>query len=146
MSAVKRSKNPRKKTQRDSSAIMRAIKSQNTGPERKVRSLLFSLGYRYRIHLKGIPGRPDIAFPKTIFVHGCFWHQHPAKTCPLRKTPRSNLDYWLPKLARNKARDLEQERALKQMGWKVLAIWECELGNLERVGKRVLRFLKGKTP
>ena len=86
------------------------------------------MGYRYRLHRKDLPGKPDLAFPgrrKVIFVHGCFWHQH---ACPRgARSPKSSRDYWIPKLKRNKQRDAENQSRLREMGWKVLVIWECEM-------------------
>lgn len=111
------------------SANMRAIRSKNTAPELLVRRLLREIGFRgYRLHRKDLPGKPDIAFigrKKAIQIHGCFWHGH---DCPegLRQ-PRSRLEYWLPKITRNKERDAGHLSALEEGGWGVLVIWECEL-------------------
>lgn len=122
--------------------IMQAVKSQNTGLEMIVRRLTHGMGYRYRLHRKDLPGRPDLAFPrrrKVIFVHGCFWHQH---DCPKgNRLPRTNQDYWIPKLRRNKLRDEEQKKRLCQMGWSVLVIWECETKNLDALSQRIRTFL-----
>ena len=111
------------------SRIMRAIKSKNTAPELVVRRLLHSLGYRFRLHRTDLPGKPDIVLPKhkaVIFVHGCFWHQHPSADCRNAQVPRSNNAYWAPKLAGNVARDGEAVRLLVMLGWRVLIVWECE--------------------
>ena len=127
------------------SRIMRAIRNKNTKPELIIRKSLFALGYRYRIHPKHLPGKPDLSFPskkKAIFVHGCFWHQHAAKTCPIRVVPSSNTQYWGPKLLRNAARDREHTAALRKLGWNVLVIWECELRRDEqKTLSKIERFL-----
>src|ERR1035438_3891223 len=99
--------------------IMQSVGTRDTGPELKVRRLLFSLGYRYRLNAKKLPGRPDIVFPgrmKAIFVHGCFWHGH---GCRKGRAPKSRIEYWKPKLKNNRRRDLAQSRALKTLGWSV---------------------------
>lgn len=111
------------------SRIMRAVRSHDTGPELAIRHLLRDLGFRgYRTHRKEIPGKPDIAFigqKKAIFVHGCFWHGHACQHGA--NAPKSNQHYWLPKIARNKARDEANGAKLALLGWSVLTIWECEL-------------------
>lgn len=107
---------------------MRRIKSKDTGPEWIVRRAVWRLGFRYRVHRKDLPGRPDLAFgpmKKVIFVHGCFWHQH-SPDCADSRMPKSNLKYWEPKLRRNQERDTHAIAALTTMGWRVLVIWECE--------------------
>jgi len=108
--------------------IMASIRGKNTIPEVFVRSKLHRLGYRFRLHPNHLPSRPDIIFPRlklAIWVHGCFWHQHP--DCLSARTPRTRTAYWGPKLARNVERDTEKAEALKAMGWRVHVIWECEL-------------------
>ena len=124
---------------------MAAIKSTGTKPELLVRSLVHGMGYRYRLHAKDLPGKPDLVFrprKKVIFVHGCFWHQHPKQSCRDGRAPKSNLGYWAAKLARNVARDAQHLAALKEMGWRVLVIWECEaLGEDEKLARRIARFL-----
>ena len=107
---------------------MQNIRSTNTRPECLVRKFLFSQGFRYRKHDKRYPGTPDIVLPKyktVIFVHGCFWHMHEGHSCFVM--PKSNTDYWKPKLERNKARDAENIRKLEAMGWNVIVVWECSL-------------------
>ena len=107
---------------------MARIKSRDTKPEEIVRKFLFSKGFRYRKNDKRFPGKPDIVMPKhqtVILVHGCFWHCH--EGCPDFVHPKSNQDYWLPKLKRNRLRDAENISQLKEMGWRVIIIWECEL-------------------
>lgn len=106
---------------------MRRIRSRGTEPERRVRQIAHSLGLRFRLHRKGLPGTPDLVFvrhKKIILVHGCFWHQH--KDCRYARLPRTRQDYWLPKLARNIQRDAENRAALEAQGWQVLEIWECQ--------------------
>jgi DNA mismatch endonuclease (patch repair protein) len=124
------------------SANMRAIKSKGMKPELVVRKLAHTLGYRYRLHRKDLPGKPDLAFiskRKAIFVHGCFWHQH--ADCREGRPPRSNEKYWLPKLQRNVQRDADSVAQLEDSGWEVLTIWECETGNRELLGSRLITFL-----
>lgn len=106
---------------------MRAVKSKNTGPEMIVRRFLHAAGLRYRLHDSRLPGKPDLVFPSrrvALFVHGCFWHQHP--NCPAAARPKSSSDYWTRKLDGNVARDALHQSALKAAGWTVLVIWECE--------------------
>ena len=126
------------------SAVMRANKKRDTRPELAVRKLIHSLGYRYRLYARNLPGSPDIVFrsrQRVIFVHGCFWHQHNDRQCPLRTHPRSNTSYWGPKLRRNRLRDRSNERAIAKLGWKSLVIWECELGDPSILSRRLIAFL-----
>lgn len=126
------------------SANMSGIRSAGTKPELQVRRTSYRLGYRFRLHRSDLPGRPDLVFAgrrKVIFVHGCFWHQHPLAGCKLAHAPRSNLGYWRPKLARNIARDSEHIGRLKADGWRVLVIWECETKDDRRLTTRLCRFL-----
>jgi len=107
---------------------MSQIKATDTKPEMIVRKFLYANGFRYRLHVKDLPGKPDLVLPKynsVIFVHGCFWHAHEA--CEDFVMPKSRVDYWKPKLLGNKKRDEENYEKLKQLGWCVLEIWECEL-------------------
>jgi len=125
----------------DRSANMRAIRSKDMLPELKVRSLAHRLGYRFRLHRKDLPGKPDLVFAsrrKVIFVHGCFWHSHDCKSAHV---PKSNQAYWGPKLERNKTRDGKNIEALRAEGWQSLVIWECETGDEGRVKKRLKTFL-----
>ena len=111
----------------DRSANMRAIKSQDTRPEMIVRRLACALGYRYRLHPKDIPGKPDIVFParrKVIFVNGCFWHAHDCRRG--YRQPKNNSAYWGAKIDRNRKRDIRVKDALRDTGWDVLTVWECE--------------------
>ncbi len=121
---------------------MRAVKDKDTGTEMTVRRLVHSMGYRYRLHRKDLPGKPDLVFGprrKVIFVHGCFWHGHTCKRGD--RTPKKNRRYWTKKIGRNKERDQEHVSALKAKGWRVLVIWECETKDTERLGKRVRAYL-----
>lgn len=121
---------------------MSRIKGKDTKPELIVRSLIHRMGYRYRLHRKGLPGRPDLVFAKrrkAIFIHGCFWHRH--EGCHLARLPKSRLDFWLPKLEANAARDKEVEQRLAELGWKVLTIWECEVKEEEALASRIRAFL-----
>jgi DNA mismatch endonuclease (patch repair protein) len=123
---------------------MRRIKSGNTKPELLVRKLVHALGYRYRLHRRDLPGKPDLTFAsrrKVIFVHGCFWHGHGIGECPDRRRPKSNLSYWNPKLARNQQRDQQTQAALEQAGWQVLVIWDCETGSREALAAKLTAFL-----
>jgi DNA mismatch endonuclease (patch repair protein) len=107
---------------------MQAVKSKNTAPELFLRKILHARGYRYRIHRRDLAGCPDLVFPsrrKVIFVHGCFWHGH---DCPRgSRLPKSNLEYWGPKIARNRTRDKTNLTSLQAAGWKVCEVWECQL-------------------
>ncbi|HLY23518.1 MAG TPA: DNA mismatch endonuclease Vsr [bacterium] len=130
------------------SANMRAIKSKNMVPEMEVRSLVHRMGYRYRLHAKELPGKPDLVFPrlrKIIFVHGCFWHKHKASTCRIARIPKSNVAYWLPKLERNRLRDNKACSVLRRHGWEVLIVWECQINRHQGLANRVERFLKSST-
>jgi DNA mismatch endonuclease (patch repair protein) len=127
----------------DRSANMRAIRSTGMKPELTVRSLVHKLGYRFRLHRKDLPGKPDLVFParrKVIFVHGCFWHSH---TCQMAHVPKSNLQYWLNKLEKNRARDALHIRELETLGWSVLILWECETKNEDAMSARLTQFLSG---
>ncbi|MDP1737431.1 MAG: DNA mismatch endonuclease Vsr [Caulobacter sp.] len=109
-------------------SVMRRVKSRDTGPEKTVRRLLTSLGVRYRLHRKDLPGKPDIVMAGrrlAIFVHGCFWHGHDCARGA--RVPQQNRDYWLAKVGRNRDRDAANRAALEAAGWRVEAVWECEL-------------------
>ena len=124
---------------------MRAIRSKGMKPEMIVRSITYRMGFRYRLHRSDLPGKPDLVFPdrrKAIFVHGCFWHQHTAKTCKITRIPKSNLEYWIPKLERNNARDKKNRSALRKLGWDVLIVWECQLKNQGKISVRIESFLE----
>jgi DNA mismatch endonuclease (patch repair protein) len=127
----------------DRSANMRAIQSKGTRPELEVRRLVYRMGYRYRLHAQGLPGKPDLVFAslrKVIFVHGCFWHGH--ETCKDAHTPKSNQGYWGPKLEGNRTRDQRNIGALAAKGWEVLIVWECETESHEKLKKKLLDFLR----
>lgn len=134
---------PRFATAAELSARMRRTRKTDTKPELLVRRLVHSLGFRYRLHRRDLPGPPDLVFPrlhKVIFVHGCFSHQH---DCPLgRKQPSANPDYWLPKLARNVARDTRTQARLVELGWDVLAIWECQARKSLPLSSLIATFLQ----
>lgn len=123
---------------------MRAIRSKDTKPEMAVRRLAHAMGYRFRLHREDLPGKPDMVFPSrhaVIFVHGCFWHLHPDPDCKGARRPKSNTDYWHPKLTRNQTRDAEHEAALLAEGWRVLVIWECQTKDETALKQRLLAFL-----
>lgn len=106
---------------------MRAVRSRNTSPEILVRKILFARGFRFRLHVRALPGIPDIVLAKhraVIFVHGCFWHGH---DCHLFKTPQTRTDFWMGKIAGNRERDARHAEALAASGWRVLTVWECSL-------------------
>lgn len=122
---------------------MSLIRGRDTGPEKIVRRLAWGMGYRYRLHLKKLPGKPDLVFigrQKVIFVHGCFWHQH--KKCRQYVMPRTRLEFWLPKLKSNSQRDAMIRRRLRNAGWRVLVVWECQLKNQARLRDRLRTFLE----
>lgn len=124
---------------------MRRIQAKGTKPEIAVRRLVHALRYRFRLHRPDLPGKPDLVLPrhkKIIFVHGCFWHGHGDPNCvDGRRKPKSNLDYWLPKLARNKARDSSNIKALTALGWDTAIVWECETCRVEDLTRRLRAFL-----
>lgn len=132
-------------TSEERSNIMRSIHSTNTSPEIIVRKLLYSKGYRYRLHKRDLPGKPDIVFisrKKVIFVNGCFWHGHNCERGA--RTPKTNIEYWSNKISKNILRDAGNQIKLKTLGWQLLVIWECELRNNDKLSKKVIRFLDGK--
>jgi DNA mismatch endonuclease (patch repair protein) len=115
--------------------IMQAVRTRDTGPERTVRRIVYSLGHRYRLNVKALPGCPDLVFGRrkqAIFVHGCFWHGH---GCAKGKAPKSRLEYWAPK------RDAIQVCALEKLGWSVLTVWQCETRDPEALTAKLRRFL-----
>lgn len=130
------------------SRMMSGIRGKNTEPELLVRKILFAQGLRFRLHRKDLPGNPDIVLPRKriiIFVHGCFWHQHPG--CKLAKLPKSNVDFWQKKLNENLARDRKVIEKLNSLGWRVLTVWECALRNqmvLEELGHLMFEWIEGK--
>ena len=125
------------------SAIMRRVRSTDTAPELRVRRLVHLSGFRYRLHVKSLPGAPDLVFPKrkkVVFVHGCYWHQH---GCPASDRPASHQAYWNAKLDRNITRDEKNVHSLLEQGWRVLVIWECEARQEEELKKKLEQFLTG---
>ncbi len=126
------------------SEIMSHIKSKNTKPEITVRKIIYSLGYRYRLHRKDLPGKPDLAFinkKKVIFINGCFWHGHSG--CKKSALPDTNYEFWNDKIKNNVNRDTLNYQRLKDMGWKYLVIWQCEIKNaeLENIKSKIIHFL-----
>lgn len=124
------------------SQIMRQIKSEHTNPELRIRKGLHQLGYRFRLHVKDLPGKPDISLPKlktVIQVRGCFWHGH---NCIDGHLPKSRRTYWLPKLQANKRRDRRNDRKLRNMGWTVLAVWECHCASARALEREIHRLKK----
>ena len=129
-------------TPAERSARMALVRAKDTKPELLVRRLVHGMGYRYRLHRRDLPGTPDLVFPgrsKVIFIHGCFWHRHVA--CALARLPKSRSDFWLPKLTANAERDARNVRELRRLGWSVLTIWECQLGDTAKLANRIRRFL-----
>lgn len=122
--------------------LMARIRGKDTSPELAVRKIVWGLGYRYRLHIANLPGKPDIVITrlhKIIEVHGCFWHRH---GCKLTTTPKSRTAFWNSKFQNNIERDRRVRRELRRGGWSVLTIWQCQLKNLEKTTKRIDEFLK----
>ena len=123
---------------------MSRVRNRDTKPEMLVRSLVHGMGYRYRLHRRDLPGKPDLVFParrKVVFVHGCFWHRHPDPACSLARLPKSKLDFWGPKLEKNRKRDESNLALLAELGWEILEVWECQTKNREDLQTRVREFL-----
>lgn len=126
------------------SAQMSKIRGRDTKPEMLVRRMVHAMGYRYRLHRKDLPGHPDLTFSsprKVVFVHGCFWHRHTDSRCKLARLPKSRLDFWVPKLEANVARDARNEQDLRALGWGVLTVWECELKDRAALKLKLEAFL-----
>ena len=126
------------------SELMGRVRAKNTTPELLVRGVLTRLGYRYRLHRANLPGKPDIVFvsrKKVIFVHGCFWHGHDCKRGA--RVPRSNREYWVAKIERNRQRDAASVNRLTELGWRSLSLFECELKDGSALGDRLTGFLSG---
>ena len=124
---------------------MAAIKSKDTKPEIAVRKLLHSLGYRFRLHRKDLPGSPDIVLPKyrtAIFVHGCFWHRH--ENCKYASTPKTRQEFWNKKFTTNIDRDLVIQNKIKNLNWRYIVIWECETKNMENLRYKIIDVLVNK--
>lgn len=127
--------------------IMSRVHRRNTTPEIVIRSLLHRIGYRFRLDYKLLPGRPDIVLPKfrkLIFVHGCFWHGH--KNCRRAALPQTNVDFWTSKVKGNTERDVRNIRALRKLRWTPLVIWQCETRNLEKLERKIVRFITNRPP
>lgn len=119
---------------------MSRIRSKNTAPELIVRSAAHAIGLRFRLHVTSLPGSPDLVFPRhraVVLVHGCFWHRH---QCPAAANPKSNVEYWTAKFARNVERDRKVRAILQASGWRCLVIWECETADLNKLERRIARF------
>jgi len=124
---------------------MRRIRSKDTSPEMTVRRLVHRMGYRYRLHVRSLPGCPDMVFPrfqKIIQVNGCYWHPHGSCRCSHR--PKSRLDYWIPKLEGNRERDKKNARLLRSEGWRILVIRECQVFDQRTLSEKLARFLGGR--
>jgi DNA mismatch endonuclease (patch repair protein) len=120
------------------SQVMRRVRGRDTSPERKVRRLLTRMGLRYRLYRRDLPGSPDVVFAgkrAALFVHGCFWHGHDCARGA--RTPKANADYWIRKIARNRARDADVQRRLAEAGWRAVVVWECELKDEARLAERL---------
>lgn len=113
---------------------MALVRSKDSKPEMKARRLIHAMGFRYRLHVPNLPGKPDIVFPsrkKLIFIHGCFWHRH--ENCAHARIPKARQEFWLDKLTKNRDRDARIEKELCDAGWQVLTLWECEIKNKNKV-------------
>ncbi|MGA8573028.1 MAG: very short patch repair endonuclease [Desulfobaccales bacterium] len=129
-------------TPENRSRIMRAVKGRDTSLEMIIRRLIYSMGYRYRLHRRELHGKPDLVFSsrhKVIFIHGCFWHGHDCKRGA--RIPKTNRDYWENKIARNQARDAKNKATLQGLGWEVLIIWECQIKDEVALKQRLSEFL-----
>jgi DNA mismatch endonuclease (patch repair protein) len=129
-------------SRRRRSEIMSRVRAKDTAPEMLVRRLVYSMGYRYRLHDRSLPGTPDLVFRKTrqlIFVHGCFWHRHAG--CALARWPKSRQEFWLEKLEGNRTRDRKNIGRLRRAGWKAMVVWECQLSKPVRLEQRIRGFL-----
>lgn len=130
-------------TPAERSERMSRIRGKHTRPEVTLRKALHRLGMRYRLHGAGLPGKPDIVFPRykaIVFVHGCFWHRHPG--CSIATTPKSNTDFWLDKFQKNIARDTKVVQALELLGWRVFVVWECNLSSATKTSSTAEQIAK----
>ena len=131
-------------TPKERSQRMSLVRGKDTKPEMFVRRLVHRMGYRYRLHRRDLPGTPDLVFPgrkKVLYVHGCYWHRHPDPKCKLARLPKSRLEFWLPKLEANAARDRQNQEKIKQIGWNYLVIWECQLKDKVALERKIRSFL-----
>lgn len=129
---------------KERSEIMRRVRGKNTRPEKAVRSLLHRLGFRFRLYRDDLPGKPDIVLPKhktIIFVHGCFWHRHAG--CSRASTPATRQEYWLPKFRRTIERDRNNQEKLRDEGWNVILVWECQLDDMDQLAERLQMQIQG---
>ena len=124
---------------------MAAVRSKDTKPEMMIRRLVYSMGYRYKLHSDALPGKPDLVFSskkKVVFVHGCFWHGH--NGCNKAQLPKSRTDFWQDIIENNVRRDKRVKRALNRKGWRYLIIWQCQINNLEKVKAKIYTFLNNR--
>jgi DNA mismatch endonuclease (patch repair protein) len=120
---------------------MSRVRSKDTKPELRLRRLLHSMGYRYRLHVSGMAGKPDLVFSSrrvVIFVHGCFWHGH---HCRFGRLPKSNVEFWAEKIRRNRDRDASNSRSLRRLGWQVVVVWQCQLRDKPAITRRLVKRL-----
>ena len=121
---------------------MSRIRGKDSNPEMKLRRLIHGMGFRYRLHVRNLPGKPDLVFPRrraVIFMHGCFWHRH--EGCKLARLPKSKISFWKEKLETNRQRDLLNQELLREQGWHILVVWECQLNDTAKVSRIVGEFL-----
>jgi DNA mismatch endonuclease (patch repair protein) len=131
-------------TSSERSARMARVRGKDSKPEMLVRRMVHAMGFRYRLHDRGLPGSPDLVFPrlrKVIFVHGCFWHRHEDIHCKLARWPKSRLDFWRPKLQGNRERDLRRQAELEKLGWRIFVVWECQMRDREQLENSLRDFL-----
>ena len=129
-------------TLQERSERMRRVRRRDTGPEQDIRRTATELGYRYRLQYNRLPGRPDLAFPgrkKVIWVHGCFWHRHSG--CRLASTPKTNRQFWMEKFYVNQRRDRKNADMVRKLGWHVMVIWQCEIGDKDYLRSKMATFL-----
>lgn len=131
--------NPQERSER-----MSRVKGRDTGPELRVRRAVHAMGYRFRLHVTRLPGKPDLVLARhrlVIFVHGCFWHRHSDPNCKLARLPKSRREFWIPKLEANRDRDTKHEQMLRELGWRVAVIWECETRTPQRLEATIKKAL-----
>ena len=132
-------------TKVERSERMSRVRGKDTKPELTVRHVVHRMGYRYRLHRRDLPGTPDLVLPsrkKAILIHGCYWHRHPDPACKLARLPKSRLDFWKPKLEGNRRRDQQNLAKLRELGWDVVVVWECEVGDQGHLEKSLRDFLE----